>query len=502
MKYKYNGQWTELTIKALDGMPIGSVIMFAGESIPTGWLVCDGSLLTSDSYPDLYTAIGVKYGGSGANFNLPNFKGRVAAGIDSNDINFNLLGKTGGESTHTLTVDEMPSHTHNTENICSYPEGVPNTHTGYGYNEISLNKSSYGSNIGATGGGQAHNNLQPYLVINYIIKATNTTPLAGSVVNAASSSTTDAYSCKYINDSTANNEQTTNKVTEITPWNSNVQYPSAKAVYNQIQGLKNSLDLNLENNYQDKYPYVKGNIVVHDGKKYVCFNTVEEYTFWDDQKTITEILTNGDVIAYIDDEFFWNQIMALWPELEGGSTQPLSLSIDERGYVTISCEAIEQSQTYSNTGSIEGALGISVNPSAIEETCTFIVNFDGCWAWIRDNTEQYTIGEVKTDKRWVDGSAIYRQVFTYDNLTLDSANVILPNSVIYNLGEIISFSATGRQGAGAWGFLNTKAHPTTKDWDCSMYYDTGIHAEFGSNGRNTAWHFNIIIEYTKDEGLG
>jgi hypothetical protein len=197
------------------------------------------------------------------------------------------------------------------------------------------------------------------------------------------------------------------------------------------------------------YPYVKGNIVVHDDKKYVCFNTVEESSFWEDQKTITEILTNGDVIAYIDDEFFWNQIMALWPELEGGSTQPLSLSIDERGYVTISCEAIEQSQTYSNAGSIEGALGISINPSAIEETCTFIVNFDGCWAWIRDNTEQYTIGEVKTDKRWVDGSAIYRQVFTYDNLTLDSANVILPNSVIYNLGEIISFSATGRQGAGA-----------------------------------------------------
>jgi microcystin-dependent protein len=198
-------------------MPIGSVIMFAGESIPTGWLVCDGSLLTSDNYPDLYTVIGVKYGGSGANFNLPNFKGRVAAGADSNDIDFNLLGKTGGEKTHILTINEIPSHTHRTENICSYPEGVPNTHTGYGYNEISLNKSSYGSDIGATGGGQAHNNLQPYLVINYIIKATNTTPLAGSVVNAQSSSTTDAYSCKYINDNTANNEQITNKVTEITP---------------------------------------------------------------------------------------------------------------------------------------------------------------------------------------------------------------------------------------------------------------------------------------------
>ena len=80
-------------------------------------------------------------------------------------------GDTGGEATHTLTIDEIPSHQHSTIDICSYSGGSANARTGYGYEEVALNKSSYGNGVSATGGGQAHNNMPPYLTV-YMWKRT------------------------------------------------------------------------------------------------------------------------------------------------------------------------------------------------------------------------------------------------------------------------------------------------------------------------------------------
>ncbi|MDD7756076.1 MAG: hypothetical protein PUJ51_16435 [Clostridiales bacterium] len=93
--------------------------------------------------------------------------GKVLVGIDSTDTDFNEIGKTGGEKTHTLTINEMPSHQHSTVDICSYSGGNVDQKTGYGYEEIKLNKSSYGNSVSSTGGGQSHNNLQPYQVVAY-----------------------------------------------------------------------------------------------------------------------------------------------------------------------------------------------------------------------------------------------------------------------------------------------------------------------------------------------
>lgn len=78
---------------------------------------------------------------------------------------------TGGEATHTLTTNEMPSHNHSTVYLCSFSGGSVNTRTGYGYEEVALNKSSYGNTVSNTGGGQAHNNMPPYLTV-YIWKRT------------------------------------------------------------------------------------------------------------------------------------------------------------------------------------------------------------------------------------------------------------------------------------------------------------------------------------------
>jgi len=88
--------------------------------------------------------------------------GRVPVGINTGDTDFSTIEKTGGAKTHTLTTEQMPSHTHPITNS-SYPEGVQGAKSGYGYTEVALNRSNYGNYTESAGGGQAHNNLQPYI---------------------------------------------------------------------------------------------------------------------------------------------------------------------------------------------------------------------------------------------------------------------------------------------------------------------------------------------------
>ena len=91
-------------------MVVGSIIPFAGSTIPEGFLVCNGAAVSRDIYADLFSVIGTTFGaGDGLNtFNLPNLVGRVAM-CDS--VNY-TLGASGGEETHTLTSTELASHSH------------------------------------------------------------------------------------------------------------------------------------------------------------------------------------------------------------------------------------------------------------------------------------------------------------------------------------------------------------------------------------------------------
>lgn len=92
--------------------------------------------------------------------------GKVLVGIDSSDTDFNTIGKTGGEKTHTLTIDEMPSHTHNLKTGARTNAWTePNYAISYQYQAASTANSSEG--IENTGGNQPHNNLQPYQVVAY-----------------------------------------------------------------------------------------------------------------------------------------------------------------------------------------------------------------------------------------------------------------------------------------------------------------------------------------------
>ncbi|MFA5025074.1 MAG: tail fiber protein [Candidatus Shapirobacteria bacterium] len=146
-----------------DLIPKGSIFPYAGLSAPTGFLLCDGSAVSRTTYADLFAITNTTYGvGDGTTtFNVPDLRGIIPVGKNSLDANFTSLGQTGGAATHTLITNEIPSHTH-TAVMLTGGNIVP---AGSGFTcFLGENQTS------STGGGTAHNNLQPYLVINYIIK--------------------------------------------------------------------------------------------------------------------------------------------------------------------------------------------------------------------------------------------------------------------------------------------------------------------------------------------
>jgi microcystin-dependent protein len=159
-------------LRALErrGFPAGFVWLYAGSSLPTGWLRCDGAAISRTTYAALFDAIGTTYGvGDGSTtFNLPNYKGRVPAGRDAGQAEFDTLGETGGAKTHTLTASELPQ--------ADIEIGGAGTSLRSGADNPAQTGGT-GPRAGGTatkfqiaGGGGAHNNLQPYIVGEWLIK--------------------------------------------------------------------------------------------------------------------------------------------------------------------------------------------------------------------------------------------------------------------------------------------------------------------------------------------
>jgi len=105
---------SEGTFTGNGSVPIGVVMMWTTNSIPTGWVFCDGQSLSKTTYAGLFAVIGGTYGSSGTTFNVPNLCSRVVVGAGSTaGLTPRTLASTSGEETHTLSVAEMPQHTHN-----------------------------------------------------------------------------------------------------------------------------------------------------------------------------------------------------------------------------------------------------------------------------------------------------------------------------------------------------------------------------------------------------
>lgn len=212
----------EETAKWVNDVPAvypGQIFAYVGSSAPNGYLLCNGAQVSQASYPALFSILGTRYNtGSESigNFRVPALTSRVPVGLASGDVEeFSSLGQTGGQKAVTLTANQIPSHTHtqlehnhfqnahnhtqvshsHSVNQQFYPSGWEAANFGSGFfgsfrgrtiiqggtnygtdgrtpgiqNTTATNQNTTAVNQN-TGGGQPHNNLQPYVVVQYIIK--------------------------------------------------------------------------------------------------------------------------------------------------------------------------------------------------------------------------------------------------------------------------------------------------------------------------------------------
>ena len=199
-------------------MVIGSIYMFAGSTAPAGFLLCDGSAVSRTTYASLFDVIGTTYGAGddSTTFNLPDISGKVPIGVSAS----HALATTGGEESHALTSTEIPSHTHGiaahghgntikattpkfvhsiTQPSFTYTHpngtaafGTASSTTAYTSKSATASRTTNVAvtahaaanctmsgaitdcnafNMETTGDGTAHDNMQPYLTINYVIYA-------------------------------------------------------------------------------------------------------------------------------------------------------------------------------------------------------------------------------------------------------------------------------------------------------------------------------------------
>ncbi len=155
---------------------VGEIRMFAGNFAPAGWMFCEGQLLPISENETLFQLIGTTYGGDGeSTFALPDLRGRIPI----HQGNGFILAETGGAEEITLTVNQIPAHSHPmlaTLDAASSTAPSPNvvlaralaaTITPYGSDNPKGTLSP--SSVGPVGGSQPHTNFQPYLCVNFII---------------------------------------------------------------------------------------------------------------------------------------------------------------------------------------------------------------------------------------------------------------------------------------------------------------------------------------------
>jgi microcystin-dependent protein len=152
---------------------LSEIRLFSFVFAPKGWALCNGQLLPINQNQPLFSLLGTTFGGDGrVNFALPDLRGRVPIHVGNGYI----VGQKGGEQAHTLSIPEMPKHTHTLNGVtpsantvdptnnflASAPSAIGTPYGGFAQ-PVAMNPSS----VGPTGGSQAHLNMQPFLTLNF-----------------------------------------------------------------------------------------------------------------------------------------------------------------------------------------------------------------------------------------------------------------------------------------------------------------------------------------------
>lgn len=150
---------------------IGEIRPFSFNFPPRSWAFCDGQLLPINQNQALFSLLGTTYGGNGqTTFALPDLRGRVAVGKGET----NSLGERAGDEAITLTLGALPQHTHTVRaagvaDSTSPSAKLPAPHGGHTFYGDPTGEVKPGDSVTLTGGSQAHNNMQPYICINFSI---------------------------------------------------------------------------------------------------------------------------------------------------------------------------------------------------------------------------------------------------------------------------------------------------------------------------------------------
>jgi microcystin-dependent protein len=171
---------------------IGQILWVAFDVVPKGWAPCDGRTLPISQNQALFTLIGTTYGGNGqTTFALPDLRGRAPVSFGQGPgLTDRPLAAPGGEERHTLTVNELPAHTHslravNAAGTVASPNGahlatpalpLTRSSSAKNYSSAAATTSLAADSIITAGGGQPHNNMQPYVTLNCIIALTGLFP--------------------------------------------------------------------------------------------------------------------------------------------------------------------------------------------------------------------------------------------------------------------------------------------------------------------------------------
>ncbi len=163
---------------------LGEITCFPYNIAPYQWADCDGQLLPISQYTALFSLLGTYFGGNGtSNFALPNLQGNVPMGMGSSSAGTTVMGDVLGSSTVTLTSNQIPIHNHAiisqvvapggaAEHAATPPSGGsigPSNPDGLYNTSPTINAAFSPSAIGATGGSQPHDNMQPYLTLRFCI---------------------------------------------------------------------------------------------------------------------------------------------------------------------------------------------------------------------------------------------------------------------------------------------------------------------------------------------